>query len=205
MILNGAIGTSNSTSSIFGETYNFENIKVPGSVVKFNNTDWLVVDSQDHYATLALLTWQKDVIFGKNNKYAGSTLESECISYEQSCNVESLNVAVTTSVHGTVHKIFIPDSTCFSLTAVASSDEKNGQTSAGLYQWYSNNNYRIFRDTNNNAKRYWTASNWSTESTSSNSYIWLVGFIGDVGGGGNYSSANASTSLGFRPHVRVQF
>lgn len=138
--------------------------------------------------------------FGTNNIYKGSDLENSCIEYEQHTAVDSLALAISTDVHNTTHKIYIPEATCFSAGALpgsASALDHPDHTEPGTYQYYTSNYYRKWD------ADYWTASNWNAETRDGGS-AWTI--IGDgYVANDNFGGKNIRyEELGFRPHVRVK-
>lgn len=197
MIFNMLYGSAGETIPVKGDSYDLTT-RTLGSIVKWNNAQWIIVDITDNIYVLALQLWGGETKFGTNSTYAGSELEKKCITYEQQTAYDSIAIAIETSVHNTSHKIYVPESTCFCATCKAGQDTTS-LAGAGLYKYYSDNAHRICRDRTGKEQYYYTASNWSTSST----MVWYVDTDGSLlSGGGTFGGVSGPN--GFRPHVRIQ-
>lgn len=193
MIFNMIYG-GESKSPTVGDSYDITNIKTLGGTVKWNNTDWLVVHVEKDTSILAIKNITELTQFGTNNVYAGSTLENICKTYESNVIPESFKLAIDTTVHSTTHKIYIPESTCFSAGAIPGNNTIF-QSGAGSYDWYKDSDSRICKYYGT-SQGYWSASYYDGAGST---IAWIVDTAGLVYG----ISSGVKSSLGFRPHVRI--
>lgn len=171
-----------------------------GATVKWNNTEWIVVNIAGSIYTLALKEVTEETTFGTNGTYKGSTIENKCIEYENSAKSDSLKLAINTTVLNTTHKIYIPESTCFAAKAVTGERATIYHSEAGTYQWYNSTEHKICVSHIEQSNRlYWTASlRYTDTNNNDNAYMYIVH------NDGNVAHDYAGRVLGFRPHVRVQ-
>ena len=205
MILNG--GILSGSNIIVGYSYNLYNAKNLGDFVIWNNERWLVVDVQNGYSIIGAYALTDNSTFGDNNIYKGSDLENKCIWYEKSMVLsDSLSLAIDTTVLGTTHKIFIPESTCFSKDAIAGSSQSSA-SEAGTYAYYSSDSQRKYKtlyESTLSPDRYWTSSN---NNEIGGNLAWNIGPSGAPQSGyygSSYVNYYVTSALGFRPHVRVR-
>lgn len=164
--------------NVIPPSYDFSNIAV-GSTVKWNNDNWICVhqDGDIFYLTLDRIYSMTKFSSNTTATYAGSTLASVAKEYEDSVAVDSLALAIDTTVQNVTAKIF-----------VASYEQMNGG-----FSYFDSYDSRICKY-NGSAQWYWTSS------TDYRGFVWGVS-----GGVGGFASGYGPSALfGFRPSVAIK-
>ena len=153
-----------------------------GSEITIGSKVYIIahVDSSLVYAVLK--TWERDEQWSSGTTdYAQSTIKDDCTSWYNS-NVPSIwrtsaNAFSSVTTEGVSSPCFIPT---------------YNQVNGG-WSYFNSNDHRIFRDSNNTAKVWWT----STES--SGGRVWFVYTSGNL-----LNYGNPTTSFGFRPALAIK-
>ena len=168
-----------------------------GNVVQMDGIDWRVVhiDTNAGECVLAKEYWEENVRFdsGNSTTYNGSDIMGKCDVFLLSLSSETRKALVTKTVHGVERKIWIPQSNWISSSQPYGSPPAGSWTGTNVFQYFTDNDSRIYKDEGGTAKYWWTSS------PNDSDHVWTVytsGFLYDGGG-------PPSVFSGFRPFCAV--
>lgn len=159
-----------------GISYHLQNVTV-GKLVWFNCSNWRCVHISGDTYYLCLDEIKRLTYFGSFSVYAGSTLASLCVDYQNDMYEDSLAICVNTTVNGVTNKVF-----------VCSYEQANGGFS--YFNDPSSDNRIAYMG--GNVIEWWTSS-------SNGQWLWTIRT------GGMFNSGRSPTErYGFRPFVAVR-